>query len=100
MDPYYIHIQKENKSENLSWQLSKDLCCCVGCQADPKKDKSCWSRARAKNKFPITKVGQEGVMKKNSYFVIYKSFENLSLNNFQVIDFERMSKNCLKVNIL
>ena len=47
MDPYYIHIQKENKSKNLSWQLSKDLCCCVGCQADPKKDKSCSRATRA-----------------------------------------------------
>ena len=51
-------------------------------------------------KFPITKVGHEGVMKKNSYFVIYKSFENLSLNNFQVITFETMAKNCFKVNLL
>ena len=51
-------------------------------------------------KFPTTKVGHEGVMKKNSYFVIYKSFENLSLNNFQVIHFERIAKNCFKVNIL
>ena len=51
-------------------------------------------------KFPTTKVGHEGVMKKNSYFVIYKSFENLSLNNFQVIFFERIAKNCFKVNIL
>ena len=39
-------------------------------------------------------------MKKNSYFVIYKSFENLSLNNFQVIFFERIAKKCFKVNIL
>ena len=37
------------------------------------------------------------MMKKNSSFVIYKSFENLSLNNFQVIIFERMAKNCFKV---
>ena len=40
------------------------------------------------------------MMKKNSSFVIYKSFENLSLNNFQVIIFERMAKNCFKVNTL
>ena len=40
------------------------------------------------------------MMKKNSSFVIFKSFENLTLNNFQVINFERMAKNCFVVNIL
>ena len=40
------------------------------------------------------------LMKKNSSFVIYKSFENSLLNSFQVIIFERISKNCFKVNKL
>ena len=58
------------------------------------------SRLKINNVAPISKVGQLGVMKKNSSFVIYKSFEELSLNNFQVIIFERMAKNCFKENIL
>ena len=33
-------------------------------------------------------------------FVMCRSFENILLNNFQVIIFERMAKNCFKVNIL
>ena len=40
------------------------------------------------------------VTQNKCHFVIYKSFEKLSLNNFQVIIFERMAKNCFKVNIL
>ena len=40
------------------------------------------------------------VTQNKCHFVIYKSFEKLSLNNFQVIIFERMAKNGFKVNIL
>ena len=46
------------------------------------------------------------LMKKNSEnllsnsFVMCRSFENILLNNFQVIFFERMTKNYFKVNIL
>ena len=40
------------------------------------------------------------VTQNKCHFVIYKSFEKLSLNNFQVIIFERMVKNCFKESIL
>ena len=48
----------------------------------------------------LTSKNKHWLMKKNSSIVIYKSFENILSNSFQVIIFERISKNCFKVNIL
>ena len=49
---------------------------------------------------PTTKVRQYSHIMADATPVMYKSFEKLLLNNFQVIIFERMAKNCFKVNIL
>ena len=52
------------------------------------------------NGIPITKVCQYSHIKADATPVMNKSFEKLLSNNFQVIIFERMAKNCFKVNIL
>ena len=46
------------------------------------------------------KVCQHSHIKADATPVMNKSFEKLLSNNFQVIIFERMAKNCFKVNIL
>ena len=52
------------------------------------------------NAIPITKVCQQSLIKADATTVMNKSFEKLLSNNFQVIIFERMAKNCFKVNVL
>ena len=47
---------------------------------------------------PPTKVRQYRHIKADATPVMYKSFEKLLSNNFQVIIFERMAKNYFKVN--
>ena len=49
---------------------------------------------------PTTKVRQQSHIMADATPVMYKSFEKLLSNNFQVIICERMAKNCFKVNIL
>ena len=49
---------------------------------------------------PPTKVCQYSHIKADATPVMNKSFEKLLSNNFQVIIFERMAKNCFKVNVL
>ena len=49
---------------------------------------------------PPTKVCQYSHIMADATPVMNKSFEKLLSNNFQVIIFERMAKNCFKVNIL
>ena len=52
------------------------------------------------NGIPITKARQHSHIKADANSVMNKSFEKLLSNNFQVIIFEIMAKNCFKVNIL
>ena len=52
------------------------------------------------NGIPITKVCQYSHIMADATPVMNKSFEKLLSNNFQVIIFERMAKNCFKVNTL
>ena len=50
------------------------------------------------NAIPITKVCQQSLIKADATPVMNQSFEKLLSNNFQVIIFERMTKNYFKVN--
>ena len=47
---------------------------------------------------PPTKVRQYSHIKADANSVMYKSFEKLLSNNFEVIIFEKLAKNYFKVN--
>ena len=59
-----------------------------------------FSLAWSSKTIPTTKVRQQSHIKADATPVMHKSFENLLSNNFQVIIFERIAKNCFNVNIL
>ena len=75
------------------------------CQTTPKFNKLenkqfCKVTVYTSKSIPTTKVCQYSHIMADATPVMNKSFEKLLSNNFQVIIFERMAKNCFKVNIL